>query len=80
VIEFYEEVVNVAQHADSTVPVNVVPLDVYACKLVLFYVKLYSVVFFEEVQHVVEVFYANIFNPKVINNQAKLDRAPFLMP
>ena len=26
------------------------------------------------------MFYANIFNPKVINNEAKLDRPPFVTP
>ena len=37
-------------------------------------------VFLEEVQQVVEVFYANILNPKVINNKEKLDRPPFVTP
>ena len=27
-----------------------------------------------------EVFYANIFNPKVINNEEKLDWRPFVTP
>ena len=66
-LEFYKEIVYVAWHADATAPVNVVPFDVNSSKFVPRHVALYSVVFFEEIQQVVEVFKANVLLPKVIH-------------
>ena len=36
--------------------------------------------FLEKIKKVVEVFYSNIFYPKVINNEAELDGTPFAVP
>ena len=55
-LEFDEEILDVALHADATAPVHVVPFDVDSCELVPRHVELHSVVFFEEILQVVEVF------------------------
>ena len=65
-LEFDKEIVYVAWHADATAPVNIVPFDVDSSKFVPRHVALYSVVLFEEIQQVVEVFKADILHPKVI--------------
>ena len=66
-LEFDLEIVNVAWHADATAPVNVVPFDVYSRKFVPRHVALYSVVFFDEIQQVVEVLKADLLHSKVIH-------------
>jgi hypothetical protein len=65
-LEFDEEIIDVAWHADETAPVHVVPFDVDSCKLVPRHVELHSVVFFEEILQVVEVFKADVLHPKVV--------------
>ena len=55
-LEFDKEIVNVAQNADATAPVDIIPFDVYSRKFGPHHVALYSVVFFEEIQRVIEVF------------------------
>ena len=66
-LEFYKEIVDVAWHANATAPVNVVPFDVYSCKFVPRHVALYTVVLFEEIHQVIEVFQADVLNPKVVH-------------
>ena len=66
-LEFEEEIFDVSWHADATAPVNIVPFDVDSSKFVPRHVALYSVVFFEEIQQVVEVFKADVLHPKVIH-------------
>ena len=66
-LESDKEFVNAAWHADATAPVNIIPFDVYSSKFVPRHVALYSVVFFEEIQQVVEVFKADVLHPKVIH-------------
>ena len=66
-LELEKEIVDVAWHANVTAPVNVVPFDVYSCKFVPSHVALYAVVLFEEIQQVIEVFQADILNPKVVH-------------
>ncbi len=39
-----------------------------------------SMEFLEKIKKMVEVFDPNIFDPKVIYNQAELDGAPFVAP
>ena len=80
VLELDKEVLNVASHANATAFVDVVPFDVDPGELVPCHVALYSLVLFEEIQQVVEVFQANIFHTKVIHKEAKLDRPPFVTP
>ncbi len=48
-LEFDEEVFNVASNANSTAFVGVVPCDVYPSELVPCHVALYSVVLLEEI-------------------------------
>ena len=45
-LEFDEEIIDVAWHADATAFVHVVPFDVDSCKLVPQHVELHSVIFF----------------------------------
>ena len=66
-LEFDEEIINVAWHADATAPVHVVPFDVDSFELVPRHVELHSVVFFEEILQVVDVFKANVLCPKVVH-------------
>ena len=78
--EFDEEIGDVAWYADATVPVNIVPFDVYSCKFVSSHVALYAVVLFEEIQQVIVVFQANILNLKTVHKQEELNWPPFVMP
>ena len=55
-LELGKEVLKVATHANATTLVDVVPLDVDSGKLIPCHAALYSVVFLEEIQQVVEVF------------------------
>ena len=65
--EFEKEIVDVAWHDDATAPINVVPFDIKSCKLVPRHVELHSMVFFEEILQVVEVFKADVLHPKVVH-------------
>ena len=66
-LEFDEEIIDVAWHADGTAFVHIVSFDVDSCELVTQHVELHSVVFFEEILQVVEVFQADVFHPKVVH-------------
>ena len=57
-----------------------VPLDVDARNFVAHHVGLDLVVFIQEHEEMVEMFYADVLNAKVINNEAKLDRTPLVLP
>ena len=61
-------------------PARKVPLDVDARDLVAHHVGLDLVVFFQEREEMIEMFYAKVLNAKVVNNEAKLDRAPLVSP
>ena len=79
-IDLDEEVFDVALHANATAFVDVVSFDVDPSKLVPCHVALVSVVFFEDIQQVVEVFEANILDTKIVYKEAKLDWTPFVAP
>ena len=79
-LELGEKISNVASHANATAFVDVVPFDVDPSKFVPCHVALNSVVFFEDIQQVVEVFQANIFHTKVVYKEAKLNWPPFVTP
>ena len=55
-LELDKEVFDIASHANATAFVGVVPFNVDSRKSVPRHVDLYSVVLFEEIQQVVEVF------------------------
>ncbi len=78
--EFDEEIVDVPQHTDATVPASIVPFDIDTYKLVTCHVELYSVKFLEKVQKMIEVFDSHIFNTKVINYEVELDGLPYVAP
>ncbi len=79
-LELDEQGFDVSFHADAAVLTSIVPLDVDASKLVPSHVKLNSVIFFEKIQEVVEVFNPTIFNTEVIHDEAELNGAPFVAP
>ena len=79
-IELDEEVFDVALHANATAFVDVVPFDVNPSKFVPCHWALNSVVFFEDIQQVVEVFQDNILDTKIVNKEAKLDWQSFVKP
>ena len=79
-INFEEEVINVSWHAEPAASADIIPFDGYASKFVSGHVELYSMIFLEKIQKIVEVFHANIFNAKVIYDEAKLDGTPFMAP
>jgi hypothetical protein len=55
-------------------------LDVDDCNLVACHVGLDLVVFFHEHEEMVEMLYATVLNANVVDNEAKLDRMPFVLP
>ena len=67
-------------HVNAYPPARKVPLDVDAHDLVAPYVGLDLVVFFQEREEMVEMLYANVLNAKVVNDEAKLDWTPLVLP
>jgi hypothetical protein len=55
-------------------------LDVDARNFVACHVGLDLVVFFQEHVEMVEMLYANVLNTKVVNDEAKLDWMPLVLP
>ena len=74
------DVDNVVVHGKATVSLGVVPLDIDAIVQVALPVFSTVIVFFEETSKVVGMAVANIFNTKVVNNEAEEDRTPFVAP
>ncbi len=58
----------------------VVPFDINTCKFIPSHVALDPMEFLEKIKEMVEVFNSNIFDPKVIYDEAELDGAPFVAP
>jgi hypothetical protein len=79
-LNFNEKVFNVPWHTDATATICIVPFDVDTGKLVPCHVELYSMKCLENIKEVIEVFYADIFYSKVINNEAELDGISFVAP
>jgi hypothetical protein len=78
--ELDEKVLDVAGHTDTTQAGCVVPFDVNIRKHVASNVKLDPMELLENIAKMVEVFYPNILNSKVINYETELDGIPFVMP
>ena len=55
-------------------------MDGNADKFVSGHVTLHTVQFFKELQQKVEMFNANVFDTKIIHNEAKLELMPFMAP
>ena len=72
-LEFEEKIVNVSRHADTTAAARIIPLDGDASKFVAGHVELDAMVFLEEIQEEIKVLDANVFDTKVIDNEAELD-------
>ncbi len=75
-----DKVLNIAGHTDTTLAGCVVPFDVNTCKFVAGHVELDHMEVLENIAEMIEVFYHNILNPKVINYETELDGMPFVMP
>jgi hypothetical protein len=79
-LEHDEKVLDVAGHRDTTPVGCIVPFDVNTRKVVANHIELNPMKLFENIAKMVEVFYPNIFHPKVINNETELDGMPFVAP
>ena len=66
-LELDKEVLNVAGHAETTAFTNIIPCDGDAGKFISGHVELYPMVLLEKVKEEVELFDANVFDPKVIH-------------
>ncbi len=78
--ELDEQIVNVPGHAELAAPAGIIPFDGDACQFVASHVELHTMEFLEELQEVVEMLNAHIFDTKVIHNEAELKWTPFLAP
>jgi hypothetical protein len=78
--ELDEQGFDLTLHADAATPASIITFDIDTCKLVSCHVELNSVIFFEKIKEMVEVFYPNIFDTKVIHNEAELNGSPFVAP
>jgi hypothetical protein len=78
--ELDEQIVNVSGHAESAAPARIIPFDGDACQFDASHVELHTMEFLEELQEVVEMLNANVFDTKVIHNEAELKRMPFVAP
>ncbi len=78
--ELDEQIVNVPGHAELAAPARIIPFDGDACQFVASHVELHTMKFIDELQEVVEMLNANIFNTKIIHNEAELKRPPFVAP
>jgi hypothetical protein len=78
--ELDEQGFDVALHADAATPASIIPFDIDTRKPVSRHVELNSVIFFEKIKEMVEVFYPNIFDTKVIHDEAELNGLPFVAP
>ncbi len=57
-----------------------IPFDVHARQFIPRHVDLHTVVLLEKIQEMVEVFKSNIFDAKIVNDEAELDETPFVAP
>jgi hypothetical protein len=80
VFEFKELIVNISWHADAVALGGIIPFDIRARHFIPRHDDLHAVVLLEKIKEIVEVFSYNVFNAKVVNNQAKLDKMPFVVP
>jgi hypothetical protein len=78
--ELDEQIVNVPGHAESAAPARIIPFDGDACQFVASHVELHTMEFIEELQEVVKMLNANVFDTKVIHNEAELKQTPFVVP
>jgi hypothetical protein len=72
-LELGKYVVDVPRYAESAASGQVIPLDGDASKFVAGHVELDAMVFLEEIQEEIKVLDANVFDTKVIDNEAELD-------
>ena len=75
-----EQGFNVPWHTDATASICIVPFDGVTRKLISGHVELDPVEFLANVQEVVEVFASDVFDTKVIHDEAELDGPPFVAP
>ena len=79
-LELDKKVLDVAGHAESTALTNVIPFDGDAGQFISGHVELYPMVLLEKVKEEVEMFDADVFDSKVINDEAELEGSPFVAP
>ncbi len=59
---------------------SLVLFNVHASKLIASHILLHTMEFLEDTKEVVEVFQAQVFNTKVVYNEAELNGSPFVAP
>ncbi len=71
---------NVAWHAEVDMPSFIVPVEGEAEVLRALPVHVADVVFAKDIEEMVDVVRVDVFDTKVVNYQAELDRAPVMGP
>ncbi len=71
---------DVTWHTDATATICIVPFDIDTRKHISGHVELDPVEFLENLQEVIEVFDSDVFDTKVIHDEAELDGSPFVAP
>ena len=80
VVKFYAEICNVIFHRETADAVGVIPLEVVVGVQVSFTILGDFVVLFEDSHEMESMALPHIFNTKVINKQARQNRAPLVAP
>ena len=80
VILLETEVDNVVIHGKAICEMSVIPFEIDSSVQISFPVFSDVVVLFEVISKVVGMAVADIFNTKVVNDEAEEDRAPFVAP
>ena len=79
-LELEKQVVDVPWHAEAIPCTSIIPFDGDAGKFGSSHIELYPMVSLEKVKEEVEMFNANVFDTKVIHDEAELERPLFVAP
>ena len=79
-LELERQVVDIPGLAEATPFASIIPFDGDASKFVSSHIELYPMVSLEKSTEEVEMFNADIFDTKVIHDEAELERPPFVAP
>jgi len=79
-----EDTFNVPVHGKATCALimlgRIVPFQVDTCEFRAVPISGHFIMFFQDVEEVPRMLFANVFDTKVINNENELDRTPFVLP
>ena len=80
VVKTFQGSVDIARHGDIHGFVDVIPFELHAKVVLSSFVHSDGVVFFQGVDEVLEVFFPNIFDPKIIIDQCEPNRFGVMFP